>query len=236
MRPEKFLRLAAITLIIFVSLFTFTPVKANSDIPDINDLPVTGSPETQVVDTLASIVDASVRADEIRTQQEIEEFHNFVTSVINGNSSQVVGIFVNDVLSLPIDQQPSSNAGYITTQENLATQFRLAAQYGSIGILAHNFLAGENFFELSEGMIVTIVYGDGSTDDYLINSIQEYQALSPYSPYSEFIDLETNQKLTATELFYHVYANENIVVLQTCIEAEGIDSWGRLFVSATLIS
>ena len=236
MRPEKFLRLAAAILIVLISLFTFTPVKANSDIPDTNDLPVTGSPEVQTIDTLASIVNASARTNEIKTQQEIEEFHNFVTSVINGNNSQIVGVFVSNILSLPIEQQPASNAGYITTKENQATQFGLAAQYGSIGILAHNFLAGEYFFELSEGMTITIVYGDGSSDEYLINSIQQYQALSPYSPYSEFIDLETNQQLTATDLFYRVYDNDNTVVLQTCIEANGIDSWGRLFVSATLIS
>ena len=236
MRPEKFLRLAALTFIVIISLFTFTPVKANADIPDTNDLPVTGSANTTVVDTLSSITDASAQADEIKTQQEVEAFNDFVTSVINGKSSQVVGVYVSDVLSLPIDQQPSSDGGYITTQEDLATQFRLAAQYGSIGILAHNFLAGEYFFELSEGMTVTIVYGDGSTADYLIKAVEEYQALSPYSPYSEFIDLDSNQKLTATDLFYRVYANENTVVLQTCIEAEGIDSWGRLFVSAELIS
>ena len=228
MRPKNFLRYSIITISLLAALFAFTtPVSASSDAPDT---PVTG-------DSASALQDASAQTNELKSQQAAAELHEFVTSVINGKSDTVVGIFVAENFSLPVEQQPASNGGYITHKDDLTTQFALAAQYGTIGILAHNYLAGENFFNLSNGEIITVVYGDGSTEDYLITEINDYQALQPTSPYSEFIDLETNSQLSATELFYEVYQNNgDTIVLQTCIEAEGIDSWGRHFVSAVIIN
>jgi hypothetical protein len=56
--------------------------------------------------------------------------------------------------------------------------------------------------------------------------------LEPYSPYSEFRDLETNNTITADMLFRQVYRGDRHVTFQVCIEENGVDAWGRLFVIA----
>jgi hypothetical protein len=81
-----------------------------------------------------------------------------------------------------------------------------------------------------------LVYGDGSTTSFRIEAMHRFQALSPDSTQSRFIDLESGEELSAASLFYNIYNNDNAVVLQTCIENDGISTWGRLFVVATPIS
>ena len=79
---------------------------------------------------------------------------------------------------------------------------------------------------------VRLVYGDGSLEYFIVTESLEYQALQPYSPYSEFRDLETSQTISAEELFRKVYRGERHVTFQVCIAANGVDAWGRLFVIA----
>lgn len=164
------------------------------------------------------------------------EFESFVASVSNGNTSQVTGIYVEDVLAYAVTRQPSGNAAYVSSSPSEVTQFGMAAQYGSTAFLAHNYLAGATFFTLSEGDTITLVYGDGSTADFQIQSIRRFQALSPNSTQSNFVDLESDQQLSASDLFYQMYDSDNSVVLQTCIANEGISTWGRLFVIAVPLS
>ncbi|MDP2989065.1 MAG: hypothetical protein Q8O57_00665, partial [Kiritimatiellota bacterium] len=73
---------------------------------------------------------------------------------------------------------------------------------------------------------------NGRTQSFVVESILQYQALKPLSPYSNFKDLETQNLLTAEQLFNKVYRGEYHLTLQTCIENEGNLSWGRLFVIA----
>lgn len=164
------------------------------------------------------------------------ELMRFASSLQAGSNSQVTGVFVSDVMAYSVVQQPSGSAGYVSAQADVVTQFSTAAQFGTVGILAHNFLAGISFFDLSAGEDVYVVYGDGSTAHYVITDIRQFQALQPNSPYSKFIDLETNTTYSSTDVFYEVYGNGGNLVLQTCIAANGIDSWGRLFVIAEKIS
>lgn len=109
----------------------------------------------------------------------------------------------------------------------------MASQYRSTGILAHDYLAGTHFTQLKVGQEVAVVYGDGSMRFFRIYEIQKYQALTPSSPYSNFVDLSTNNKLSAETLFYRTYGlGNNTLIFQTCISTEKISSWGRLFVLA----
>lgn len=160
------------------------------------------------------------------------ELMQFASSLEAGTGSQVAGIFVDEVMAYPVVQQPSGSAAYVSADEGVLTQFSLPTQYGTVGILAHNFLAGVSFFDLAPDQDVYVVYGDGSTIRYVIKEVRQYQALQPNSPYSNFVDLDTNASYSSTDLFYDVYGNQGNLVLQTCIAAEGIDSWGRLFVIA----
>ena len=167
----------------------------------------------------------------------IAALKEFIATVTNGYASLITGVYVPNVLALPIIQQPSGNAGYITMQDGAATQFGMASDYDTIGILAHNFLAGDQFFQLEEGMEVYIIYGDGSYTVYLITEIRRLQALQPNSPYSNFLDLDNNNaQLSGTQLFDQIYNQPGNVIFQTCIDANGLSTWGRLFISAGPIS
>jgi len=140
------------------------------------------------------------------------------------------------VLAYSVVRQPSGNAAFVSENAGEVTQFALAAEYGSQAFLAHNYLAGASFFALSEGEIITVVYGDGSSQQYRIENIKRYQALSPDSTQSSFVDLETGKQLSASNLFRNTYNSDNTVVLQTCIAQDGISTWGRLFITAVPLS
>ena len=75
-----------------------------------------------------------------------------------------------------------------------------------------------------------IVYGDGAMKRY------RFQALDPYSPYSDFVDLSTGETQSVGEVFELVYTGGDHVTFQTCIENSGNPSWGRLFVIVTPVN
>lgn len=210
------------------------------------------APTTLVFPTIAPIITntplikgppATVVAAEAISRaptQTVEEFlfNQFVQSVTGKEADLVTGVHVPGRFSLPVLQQPAGNASFVSTQDNSVTQFRSASVYGTIGLLAHNYLSGKKYFDLREGDDVVIVYGSGGQAHYRINRIERFQALSPTSVYSDFINLSdpTQTKLTASQVFNQIYTTENQVVFQTCIEANGDPSWGRIFVIADKIS
>lgn len=158
-------------------------------------------------------------------------------SALDGNPKHLIGVFVAGVLALPVVPQPNGNLAYVSSQEGVATEFALARKYGSIGLLAHNYLAGKAFFQLKPGDLIALVYGDGRLETYRVLRLERYQALSPNSPYSTFVDLNNPQtRLSSTELFMRIYGSGKRLVLQTCIEQNGQPSWGRLFILAEPLS
>jgi hypothetical protein len=160
----------------------------------------------------------------------LPNLQEFVSKMRNGESQSVVGVYVAGIMALPVIQQPSSQPAFVSNDRDVLTQFRMASQYGTTGILAHNYLAGDYFFKIVKGQDVVIVYGDGKTKTFRIEDIQSYQALSPYSVYSNFVDLAApGRKMTSTEVFNRVYGQGNVLVLQTCIKVGNEASWGRLF-------
>ena len=160
-------------------------------------------------------------------------FGDFSRSVQNGDAKVLRGVYVANVLALPIVQQPAGNAGYISSTDGIITQFNMAAQYGNVGLLAHNHLSGRLFSQLAAGQEVRLVYGDGKTEVFVISEIQRYQALQPTSPYSSFRNLDRDETLTAEKMFKRVYFGDRHVTFQTCINSDGNASWGRLFIIAT---
>ena len=75
-------------------------------------------------------------------------------------------------------QQPAGNSSFVSSDDGTATQFETAKGYGTIGLLAHNYLSGKLFFDLREGDEVVIIYGDGS---------QERWELDPSNPYTKWV-------------------------------------------------
>lgn len=153
----------------------------------------------------------------------------FAAKVTNGNGGQITGLYSENLFALSVVQQ-SGDASYVSTAGNTTTQFSMAS---GLGFLAHNYLSGSLFFYLYGGAPITVVYGDGHTQSYRVSQIRKFQALSPDSPYSDFVDLASGSTLSATDLFYQTYGVGGQLVLQTCIAANGNSSWGRLFVIAT---
>jgi hypothetical protein len=156
----------------------------------------------------------------------------FINSVDTGSSTQLTGVYVADKMAYPVVQQPANNLSYVSTLPGTVTQFGMASKYHSIGLLAHNYLAGDSFSEIEPGDFVTLVYGNGSTQAFWVYAIRQYQALSPNDPYSNFRDLkDPTTTLTSTDLFNKTYGL-GVLVLQTCIQRDQEPSWGRMFILA----
>jgi len=163
---------------------------------------------------------------------EIPPLETFIAQVMNGNADELRGIYVSGVFADVITPQPVDDPTFVTSQSNALTQFGMASRHGSIGLLAHNYLAGSDFFLLEEGQLIYLIYGDGRTETYIIRRFLRFQALTPQSTTSDFVDLETGELLSASNLFHKVFQRKGDVVLQTCIYADGNASWGRLFIIA----
>ena len=159
-------------------------------------------------------------------------FEDFSQSVQNGKATVLRGVYVENVLQLPVVQQPSDRPYFVSNRNGEATQFEMASHYGNIGLLAHNTLSGRSFSKLALGQEVRLVYGDGSVKYFVIKQILHFQALDPESVSSSFRNLDRNEIISAGEMFNRVYTGEHRLVFQTCIEADGNVSWGRLFVVA----
>jgi hypothetical protein len=163
----------------------------------------------------------------------LPEFSEFSKTVQNSQSEVLRGVYVPEILAIPVIQQPSGNAGYVSPAEGEITQFGMASRFGNVGLLAHNNLSGRFFSQLSVGQEVRLVYGDGKVEYFVITKILQFQALQPTNPYSSFRDLTSDENLTAEQLFNRVYRGERHLTFQTCIAGSESPSWGRLFVLAT---
>lgn len=169
--------------------------------------------------------------DENTEALALPAFDQFVQSVANGNGSERVGVFVEDQFQYPIVQQPANNPAFVTSNQGEVTEFRIVRQQtGNEGLIAHNYLAGGSFFNLQVGDVAQVVLGDGSVIEFEIFAIHDFQALSPNSPTSDFLNLTTGEKISASELFYMVYGGELTLTFQTCINRNNVSTWGRTFV------
>ena len=162
----------------------------------------------------------------------LPSFAAFSQAVQNGEANVLRGVYVPEVLALPVIPQPPNQPYFVSNRQGVATQFSMASQQGNIGLLAHNTLSGKLFSDLSVGQQVRLVYGDESTETFVVAYIMRFQASRPDSVSSSFRNLDRNETLSASEMFSRAYGGERRLVFQTCIEANGKASWGRLFVVA----
>ena len=165
-------------------------------------------------------------------EADLPTFAEFSKTVQNNQAGVLTGVYVPDVLALPIIQQPAGNAGYVSPTNGQITQFGMASQFGNVGLLAHNNLSGKFFSELAVGQEVRLVYGNGKVEYFVITQILKFQALQPTSAYSSFRNLDKDETLTAEQVFKKVYTGDRHVTFQTCIAGPESLSWGRLFVMA----
>lgn len=182
-----------------------------------------------------SLFYSPIRTQALGGASALPTFSDFSKSIQNGDAKTLRGVYAADVFALPVVQQPASNPGYVSAADGQLTQFGMAAQYGNVGLLAHNHLSGQLFSQLAIGQEVRLVYGDGSTEVFVVSEVLHYQALQPSSPYSSFrnIDKKDEATLSAEQMFKRAYLGDRHITFQTCINSYGNASWGRLFVIAT---
>jgi hypothetical protein len=211
-------------LILAVLLVSFS-------LPNINQnlLPATGGGRGSLV-SVVHIPPPSI--DSWTSRSQLPTLNNFINNLVNGQANSARGVYVPGFMAFPIVQQPRGNTGFVSEQAGTVTQFQLAARYGVIGLLAHNYLSGNEFYRLVEGLKVLVVNGDGSLSNYRITEVVEYQKLTPGSNWSHYLNLETGERLTTYQVFSEYYQGEHHITFQTCLERDGLETWGLRFVVA----
>lgn len=160
------------------------------------------------------------------------EFARFIGQVADGQAKVVRGVYVAGSLALHVVQQPAKDWTYVSEELGNATEFQNAADNGVIGLLAHNYLSGRLFYNLKSGDQIGVVYGDGSVKYYRISGSFQYQKLEPDDLSSKLVDLTTGITVTSGQVFGKFYSGGDHVTLQTCLERNGISTWGLYFVVA----
>ena len=222
-RPHKFLSFSRYFLLLLL-VFSFSIPYSNQVL-----LPTTG----RDVSSLISVIHIPPPTiDSWTSRQQLPSLNNFVDNLFNGQAKSVRGVYVPGFMALPIVQQPGGNTGFVSEQAGTATQFQLAERYGVLGLLAHNYLSGSEFYRLVEGLKVMVVNGDGSLVNYRITEVVEYQKVTPGSNWSHYINLETGERLTTYQVFGEYYQGEHHLTFQTCLEKDGLETWGLRFVVA----
>jgi len=154
------------------------------------------------------------------------------SEIENGEAHELYGAYAPGVFALPIIQQPVEDPIFVSRKMGVITQFQLAAKNEVTGLLAHNYLSGKEFYKLEVGQEVWMIFGDRSIKRYRVTDIQRFQKMKPNSLSSDYLDLQTNRKLTTSQVFSRFYRGEHRVVFQTCLEGEGKLNWGLVFISA----
>jgi hypothetical protein len=173
-----------------------------------------------------------VEAKESALQTGLPGLAAFTDQVRNGHADQITGVYADGIFALPVVQQPDGEPAYISSLPETLTQFASASAYGTLGFVAHNTLAGRLFPELKVNSTFSVIYGDGTPVLYQVIQIRHMKALQPDSTTSSYVDEDTGSQLSYQDLFFQTYGHPGWAILQTCIAADGIDSWGRLFIIA----
>jgi hypothetical protein len=211
MIQNKFHPLISFTALLILISVAVVPLHVNAQIPVSGDLGI--GPSSALPANPASLED-------------------FIQQVKNGSAQEITGLYVRDLFSYPVIQQPVNQPAYVSGTADRVTQFEMASAFGSLGFVAHNTLAGMMFPEIKTGYLISVIYGDGHFTRYQVKQIRRLQAVQPTNPYSAFIDLANQQSLSVEDLFYQTYGVKDQLILQTCISYQGVESWGRLFIVA----
>lgn len=172
-------------------------------------------------------------ATTVQAEASSTSLDSFSVTLKKSDSGHLAGVYVQDILALTVVQQASKYS--VSTKSGTVTQFGLAGKYGSIGLLAHNYLSGSTFSKLGVGTEIILVYGDGSTQKYKVTTIKKYQALSPADTFSNFINLDNpDATISSEDVLDETYGSGDLV-LQTCITKNSVSAWGRLFIIASLV-
>jgi hypothetical protein len=157
---------------------------------------------------------------------------NFAQTNVQGEPGQVTGVFAPEIFDLLVEQQPPNHSMYVTEKEGYATQFARPARHNVIGLLAHNTHSGILFYGLDIGHEIYVIMDDGQVLRYQVATISDFQKLQPGNSRSDYVDLESDLRMSTDEVFARFYKNGPHLTLQTCLEREQNKSWGVRFIVA----
>ena len=188
-------------------LATEIPVAATAIVqPGKAKIQVTAQPNTPTAEvmTLALTPTLTVPSQPISGTADapasLPSLGEFSKQVKDGQSSLVRGLYASQVMALRVVPQPQGDPGFISAEDGTATLFQTASFYGVTGLLAHNFLAGREFFRLSSGQQLDVIYGDGQVKHYQVSRIDDFQRLSINDLRSNFMELSTSLTTMTTHI------------------------------------
>jgi hypothetical protein len=155
--------------------------------------------------------------------------------VKDGQPGNLTGVYVEGLFALKVVSQPAGDVGFVSTDPGTATQFQLTSE-GVVGLLAHNVLDGAKFLDLKPGQDISLIYGDGSVRRYQVEGLREFQRLDRSNLQSDFIETQTDARMTSQQVFDWFYQGDPHLTLQTCIAKDGLLDWGVRFIVARPLS
>jgi hypothetical protein len=206
-------------------------IKAENTVPKEpsihahSELPSTSTPSLTLAGNKLRIFEPSLPV-------KFDPLENYWSNFSLSDLAQANWVQVDGGFSLPIVQQPAGDSMYVSSRVNLLTQFSRPAQNGVTALLAHNYRSGIQFYDLRPGQKITITYGGLITREYRVVSIDKFQKLVSSDTLSDLIDLQTNTRVTSTEVYKRFYSGEPHLTFQTCLEKDGKLDWGLYFVVA----
>lgn len=162
----------------------------------------------------------------------LPNLYEFIAQVMNHDQESVRGVYVPGTFALPVVQQPEDDYSFVSQLDEMVTQFGRAALFDVVGLLAHNYLSGKQFYQLVIGQPVIIVMGDGTTRHFTISEINGFQRIRKPARLDEFIDVITGKKYSSLQVFNRFYRGYHHLTFQTCLEKDGDQDWGLYFVVA----
>jgi hypothetical protein len=201
----------------------FPPSPAPTPVPEFLPLPTLLPPIPSPTPELSSTPGLQ--------EQSSLKLELFVKEIEDGTEF-VRGVYIKNILALHIVQQPKHKNTDVTLIPGAVSQFRLAEEVGSIGLLGRSESVGKNFLKISKGEEVIVINGKGKTTTYKVSEILKFKAFEPDNPSSNFVQLDEDNKpikgtyINANNLFQKIYsARNNRLVLQTCFDRDE----GRIF-------
>lgn len=123
--------------------------------------------------------------------------------------------------------QPYNEPLNVSTKAETVTLFGAPLQNDVTAFLAHNYLAGEEFYELPIGGRIFVEYDDGTFQEYKIEEIRKFQDLGRLMNLRDVVTGVDYSDFEIYEMFYNGLPGS--LVLQTCLEENRDSTWGLTF-------
>lgn len=145
------------------------------------------------------------------------------------DSETATRVYISGVLDLKVEPQLNGDNLEITNDPEIVNQYSLA-KGGTVALMAHNYLAGQYFYQIREGDVVLLDFRDGHSRKYVVTDIIEFQRLNLL-----FISTETLQVYSERQFLNTFFQSRDYLVFMTCLEKSGNVSWGvTLFIALPL--